>query len=104
MLATASSSVSLAASAPVFLHVGAEAGRMALDWTIKMEKEESPFWYSIVGCWFALPNKTFKTILLLMTVNLLPCGHPARLLVPPPQRHHRQRGQMPPMSSAYVNI
>lgn len=31
MLATASSSVSLAASAPVFVLVGAEAGRMALD-------------------------------------------------------------------------
>lgn len=31
MLATASSSQSLAASTPVFLHVGADAGRIALD-------------------------------------------------------------------------
>lgn len=43
MLATASSSVSLVASAPVLLHVGTEAGRMTLDWTIKMEEEEAPF-------------------------------------------------------------
>lgn len=43
MVAIASSSVSLSASTPVFLHVGAEAGRMALDWTIKMGKEEPPF-------------------------------------------------------------
>lgn len=31
MLAKASSSESLAASTPVFLHVGAEAGRIPLD-------------------------------------------------------------------------
>lgn len=43
MLATASSSASLVVRAPVFLHVGAEAGKMALDWTIRMEKEEPPF-------------------------------------------------------------
>lgn len=43
MVSIASSSVSLSASTPVFLHVGAEAGRMALNWTIKMGKEEPPF-------------------------------------------------------------
>lgn len=65
-------------------------------------EEGSPIWY-FTGCWFVLPNKTLKTILVLMTVNRVPCGHHARLLVPPPHIHHRQWGQMPPMCSVCVN-
>lgn len=38
MLAITSSSESLAASTPVFLHVGAETGKIALDYAIKIEE------------------------------------------------------------------
>lgn len=39
-------------------------------------EEGAPIWY-LTECWFGLPNKTFKTILVLMAVALVPCGHRA---------------------------